>query len=107
MLTDVLARSNLRSEREAQRAIEQRKLLEVTLGSIGDAVIATDVNRRVTFMNGVAETLTGWRHFEAENQPIERIFHIINEQTRAPAAGSNCESVCHTCDRWLWSITRC
>lgn len=85
VLTEVLTRTNVRSEREAQRAIEQRKLLEVTLGSIGDAVIATDEHRRITFMNGVAEDLTGWRHFEVENLPVERVFHIINEQTRSPA----------------------
>lgn len=85
VLTEVLTRTNLRSERETKRAIEQRKLLEVTLGSIGDAVIATDEHRRITFMNGVAEVLTGWRHYEAENLPVERVFHIINEQTRSPA----------------------
>jgi len=85
VLTEVLTSANAKSERAAKRAIDQRKLLEVTLGSIGDAVIATDEHRRITFMNGVAETLTGWRHFEAENLPVERVFHIINEQTRTPA----------------------
>lgn len=85
VLTEVFARTNRRSEREAQRAIEQRKLLEVTLGSIGDAVISTDVHRRITYMNGVAETLTGWRYYEAKDLPIERVFHIINEQSRSPA----------------------
>ncbi|MGD9633030.1 MAG: PAS domain S-box protein [Pirellulales bacterium] len=84
-LTEVFTRTALSSEREAQRAIEQRKLLEVTLGSIGDAVISTDAQRRITYMNGVAETLTGWRYYEAENLPIERVFHIINEQSRSLA----------------------
>lgn len=48
----------------------QRKLLSVTLGSIADAVISTDTKGRVTFVNGVAEKLTGWQKTEAVGQPI-------------------------------------
>jgi PAS domain S-box-containing protein len=58
--------------------------LEVTLRSIGDAVIATDVEGRVTFLNPVAERLTGWPAADARNQPFERIFRIVNERTGLP-----------------------
>ena len=61
---------------------QQRARLEVTLRSIGDAVIVTDVLGLVTFMNPIAESLTGWRLAEAEGQPLEAVFHIINETTR-------------------------
>jgi PAS domain S-box-containing protein len=59
--------------------------LRVTLASIGDAVIATDIDGRATFLNPVAEGLIGWKRQEAEGQPLETIFRIINEQTRRPA----------------------
>ena len=52
-----------------------------TLGSIGDAVIATDSEARVTFLNQVAATLTGWKSEEAQGQPLQDVFKIINEQT--------------------------
>jgi PAS domain S-box-containing protein len=55
----------------------------VTLGSIGDAVIATDAQGRVTFMNARAEELTGWMQNEANGRPLGDIFHIVNELTRA------------------------
>jgi PAS domain S-box-containing protein len=80
-LTEVLNRANLSIEREAQRAAEQRKLLEVTLSSIGDAVIVTNAERRITFMNGVAESLTGWRYGEINGAFLDDIFQIVNEQT--------------------------
>jgi PAS domain S-box-containing protein len=61
---------------------EQKEWLRVTLASIGDAVITTDTNGDVTFINPVAEALTGWLASEAAGQPLTRVFHIINEQTR-------------------------
>ena len=64
----------------ALREAEQR--WATTLSSIGDAVIATDVEGRVTFMNAVAEGLTGWTLAEASTKPITGVFHIINERTR-------------------------
>jgi PAS domain S-box-containing protein len=63
---------------------EQRERLSVTLASIGDAVLTTDTAGRVTFLNTVAEALTGWRLADAAGQPLEGIFEIINEDTRAP-----------------------
>ncbi len=59
--------------------------LAVTLGSIGDAVIATDTEGRVTLLNPVAEHLTGWTQQEAVNRPVDEIFHIISQDTRQPA----------------------
>jgi PAS domain S-box-containing protein len=72
---------------------EQRKQAEAlrisqewfatALQSIGDAVIATDPEGRVTFMNPVAERLTGWPLVEAERRPLVEVFAILNEETRA------------------------
>lgn len=53
-----------------------------TLQSIGDAVIATDAEGRVTFLNPVAEALTGWPAAEAIGQPLDEVFRIIGEQSR-------------------------
>ncbi len=53
-----------------------------TLYSIGDAVITTDTNGKVQYLNVVAEQLTGWKENDAKNKPLEEVFHIINEVTR-------------------------
>ena len=60
----------------------QQENLEVTLHSIGDAVIATDGTGLVTRMNPVAEQLTGWYAYEARGLPLKTIFPIINASTR-------------------------
>jgi PAS domain S-box-containing protein len=65
---------------EALRASEER--WSTTLRSIGDAVIATDANGRVTFMNEVAAKLTGWQPSEAQGRALEEVFNIVNEVTR-------------------------
>lgn len=72
-------------ERQAEELRQQRAWFEVTLASIGDAVITTDVDGRVRFLNPVAEAMTGWKQAEAEGQPLLNVFHIINEDTRRPA----------------------
>src|SRR5690606_3949075 len=54
----------------------------VILQSIGDAVIATDLDGHVILMNAIAENLTGWKAKEAENKHIKDVFHIINKFTR-------------------------
>src|SRR5947209_4761008 len=72
-----------KAAQEAAREIErQREQLHVTLSSIGDGVIVTDDRGDVTFLNPVAAGLTGWKPEEAGGQPLERIFRIINEETR-------------------------
>ena len=63
-----------------QQLRQQREWLRVTLTSIGDAVIATDGEGRITFLNPVAESLTGWKAEEAAGQPIQCVFRIVNEQ---------------------------
>jgi PAS domain S-box-containing protein len=65
-----------------RRASERGELLRVTLGSIGDAVITTDLDGRVTYLNAVAESLTGWTQGEAVGQPLDAVFRIVNEETR-------------------------
>jgi PAS domain S-box-containing protein len=65
-----------------QALYEQREWLRVTLASIGDAVITTDTEGRVTFLNSTAETLTGWTHEDAAGQPLEAVFAIVSEESR-------------------------
>jgi PAS domain S-box-containing protein len=74
-----LAIDNAQLYREAQ---QQREQLRVSLTSIGDAVIATDTQERVTFINPVAGELTGWTPQEAVGQPLTTVFNIINETSR-------------------------
>lgn len=86
-LTQKLADLNAEVARRRQaeeRLLEQRELLEVTLTSIGDAVIATDASGRLTFMNRVAQGLTGWTLAAALGRPVEEVFRIVNEETRKP-----------------------
>ena len=59
--------------------------LAITLNSIGDAVIATDAEGRVTLLNPLAQRLTGWTLAEAIQRPIEEIFRIIDQVTRLPS----------------------
>ena len=66
------------------RVTQQREVFRVTLRSIGDAVLTTDTEGRITYINEVAESLTGWSHEDALGQPLERVFQILNEVTRQP-----------------------
>ena len=76
MASDIAARN-----RELE---DSRQRLFVTLRSIGDAVITTDALGRVSFMNGVAEELTGWNLEQAADRDLTEIFQIVNEHTRKP-----------------------
>jgi PAS domain S-box-containing protein len=60
----------------------QKEWFRVTLSSIGDAVIVTDVNGQTTFMNAEAERMTGWQWGEARGKALRSIFRIVNEETR-------------------------
>jgi PAS domain S-box-containing protein len=64
----------------------ERERLRITLASIGDAVISTDAEGRVTYLNPVAETLTGWSGGDAVGRPLPEVFRILHEYSREPAA---------------------
>jgi len=72
---------------EARRALfGEKERAQVTLNSIGDAVLSTDMMGNVTYLNVVAEKMTGWSCVEALGQPLENVFQIISGVTREPAA---------------------
>ncbi len=75
--TEQLARANdvLRTEKE---------LFRVTLASIGDGVITTDATAQITYLNAVAERLTGWDNLTAKGRPLTEVFAILDEVTRDP-----------------------
>ena len=68
-----------------QTSAQSFKSLDIILSSIGDGVIAADSSSRVTYLNSVAEEMTGWTLSEAQGQPLETIFRIVNEETHAAA----------------------
>jgi diguanylate cyclase (GGDEF)-like protein/PAS domain S-box-containing protein len=61
---------------------QEKELAQVTLDSIGDAVITTDATGKVEYLNPVAESLTGWSEEEARGLPLTTVFQIVNETTR-------------------------
>lgn len=72
------------ARRRAEKVLAgQRRQLHTAISSISDAVIATDTRGRVTFMNPMAEELTGWQATEARGRPLEAVFRIINEPNGA------------------------
>ena len=72
--------------RELSAALaEQREMLQVTLNSIGDAVITTNEMGTVRWMNPVAERLTGWSTAEAADQPLSQVLRLVHQETRQPA----------------------
>jgi PAS domain S-box-containing protein len=73
-----------RQRAERELAAEQERL-RITLASIGDAVISTDAEGRVTYLNRVAEALTGWTQAAGAGRPLSEVFQIVNERTRQPA----------------------
>ena len=79
-------RRELEARREAEAAARvSEQSLAITLDSIGDAVLVTGTDRRITRLNHVAEQLTGWSMAEAVGRPVDEVFRIINETTRQPA----------------------
>ncbi len=82
----VLVRRWLAERMASEKALrEQWDWLRTTLSSIGDAVLATDAEGRVVFLNGVAERLTGWSESAAKGRPLVEVFHIVHEVSREPA----------------------
>ena len=77
---------DISERRQAEQALrESQERLAATLRSIGDAVIGTDAQGRVTLLNQVAESLTGWPADEALGRPLGEVFRIISADTRQPA----------------------
>lgn len=87
---------NFLAERQnAQQEIwEQKERAQVTLQSIGDGVITTDVMGNVEYLNNVAEDLTGWKGVEAKGRPLPEVFNVLNENT-----GELCENPVTRCLR--------
>ena len=80
-----ILQQELSERKKAQEALaKSEKWFSTTLASIGDAVIATDMNGAVTFMNSVAQSLTGWRLEDARGKSMDLIFDIVNAETRRP-----------------------
>jgi PAS domain S-box-containing protein len=73
-----------RAQRHARVERAQREWLDVTLRSIGDGVIVTNAKAEVLAMNSVAEDMTGWSEAEGIGQPVDKVFAIENQFTRAP-----------------------
>lgn len=72
----------LEREQFARDVEDSRQLLETTLASIGDAVIVTDAGGKIRFLNRVAEKLTGWPADECKRKPLDKMFQLVDEQTR-------------------------
>jgi len=79
----ILLNRNISQRKKSEQQLEEnRNWLYTTLTSIGDAVIVTDKTGDITFLNPVAESLTGFSYGEAEGMYIEQVFNVVNEDTR-------------------------
>jgi PAS domain S-box-containing protein len=74
----------LERKRAEEELAAEKERLAVTLGSIGDGVITTDIAGRIVLLNKVAAQLTGWSQEEAMAQPLATVFPIVDEKTREP-----------------------
>src|SRR5271166_4112515 len=75
---------HLRAEAEkTQQLLESRESYQITLNSIGDAVVSTDAAGKVSFLNPVAQQLTGWDARTARGRPLREVLRIVEEKTRA------------------------
>jgi diguanylate cyclase (GGDEF)-like protein/PAS domain S-box-containing protein len=68
----------------AEALFAQKELAEITLNSIGDAVLSVNISGAVTYLNAIAESMTGWRGDEAVARPLEEVFRVLNGATRVP-----------------------
>ncbi|KKM02207.1 hypothetical protein LCGC14_1786740 [marine sediment metagenome] len=85
MVFSVISQKIIIKQKVTQKKLkESEELYFTTLKSIGDAVITTDLNGNVSFLNEVAAILTGWTLRESLGKPVTKIFKIVNEQTHKP-----------------------
>jgi len=84
LVASLISSLQARQQRAEEAERVQRQYFQVTLASIGDAVMVTDPTGTVTFMNGVAQTVTGWTQEDALGKSLSDIFVIFNEETRQP-----------------------
>jgi diguanylate cyclase (GGDEF)-like protein/PAS domain S-box-containing protein len=81
--------TNITERKRAEQAIfAEKERAQVTLESIGDAVISTDAEGRIEYINPVAESLTAWSLAEARGQRIGAVLNLVNEITREPLESS-------------------
>ena len=79
----LIINNDITERKQAEEALYvEKERAQVTLNSIGDAVICTDVRGNITFLNLVAEKMTGWPREEAAGQPMTAVFRIIDAITR-------------------------
>ena len=101
------AKSILQARQQAEEALrKQSEWLRITLTSIGDGVISTDALGRVTFMNGVAEELTGWPQNEAIGRPLPEVF-ISSTNARGNRLRTPRLRAFQQGTSWGWRTIRC
>src|ERR1700693_3503299 len=83
----VRAIRNMAERKTAEEMLfTEKERAQVTLNSIGDAVLSTDIQGKVTYLNVVAEKITGWTREEAAGKDLEELFVIVDDSTREPCA---------------------
>ncbi|MBF0398996.1 MAG: PAS domain S-box protein, partial [Desulfobacterales bacterium] len=83
-ITGQMIATSIDRRRAGDALIAEKERLSVTLKSIGDGVISTDIEGKIVLMNKIAEELTGWTQEEAYSKNLNQVFTIINERTREP-----------------------
>jgi len=94
-LLEIQEETNKQLQQANSTLLVSEEKLAVTLNSIGDAVLATDAEGRVTLLNPLAERLTGWTQREASGRPVDEIFHIINQDSRQRVTIPVMETLAH------------
>ncbi len=85
LLIKIIQDARRRAEQAAFELAQSRERIATILASIGDAVIATDLSGRVTFMNGVAQTLIGFNELDATGRQTQELFSVIDQESQEPA----------------------
>lgn len=84
ILRNLLSRTTRAYDEQIAALHAEKELAQVTLASIGDAVLTTDSRRRLTFMNPVAEELTGWKDSEARGRELSHVLRLFDEDEEEP-----------------------